>query len=625
MREAARSRAGPPAASPHRAMPSRDRRQPRRGASRRNLHAFDSVEVGRGVAVSKRDRGRRQGEDPARRRPRQARPGPATIAVTPVGGGAPLLQIAAEDFRCCKPRCRNQRQDRGAMLPGGRRERPGRLFHSTSPRSPMMIFEGRAGGYRLTFRPGHRHLQHPGRHHAAADPAVAGLYDRRRTDVEDDSPTPTSPTRTPDERVGRGQPDWIDLRPPRVSHIQRAARERPRPCRRPDRPDWHVDGSRHFDHHHRPRGPRPRRSTRRLRQARRPRHVPRQAAPQQQLRDQRYRPGGHELHPAGAHGEVTAPGCGAAPSSAPLAEKAAAHSSRSPTRAKRGTSREMANGRRHQWAAGDPLDTDGMSLCFYDESGNGGARLRPAFRQTKDARTTDHACWKASRSSYRYVRKDGKPDGIADGQARKDGRAHVIVKAAAPCVAALPPCRYAPSCSPQPDNAGTRCSVKRASTATARRASAATPTDGAAGGCRHEHQASAGAHPQHDEDRRCAEPRQVLAMAKHSLPCKSLSVGCRCRRVPGSPAQRGHDGRDARGVLRVAIAVALVTFLSCLRYVGREEGHYEEHGEPRHVRHQTEREIEREAADVKRMAHQRVGPRLRQVGGAEVSVPSSAA
>jgi hypothetical protein len=416
------------------------------------FHAFDGVEVSvDGVAVSKRDFADGVVKAQLVVAAPDLVPGPATITVTPLGGGAPLLQVAAEDFTMLQAALplseTNGKTEaqcyRAAVANGGVVYFP----FDISEIADEMIFEGRAGGYRLTFRPEDIVIYNTqGVTMQLLDPAVVGLYTiDDGPDVEDDS------TGTNESGPDSGTNEWDgSSRSFRLTYDRHEFRtynalhvDDPGHAPDPTDPDWHVDGSRHFDHNHivlavhglidqttpPPPGATPTFTFRVKRRLSSGSSGDQQNTILQWIPSCTLRP----EHPV----KVTAPGCSAAPFVGCRSPQNVRSTRLEVTDKSKNTQDTLvwkwANGQKTPIGSfGDPLDSDGMSLCLYDESGATPVLVFEAGLPPNQGcqNATDHACWKASRSSYRYLKKDGKPDGIADASAKPgtDGRAHVIVK-----------------------------------------------------------------------------------------------------------------------------------------------------------------------------------------------------
>jgi hypothetical protein len=417
------------------------------------FHAFDGAEESvDGVAVSKRDFADGVVKTQLVVAAPDLAPGPATITVTPLGGGGTILQIAAEDFTLlqaplplAETNGKIEAQCYQAAVSSG-----GTVYFpfDVSDVAQEMIFEGRAGGYRLTFHAEDIVIYNTqGVTMQLLDPDVVGLYT-----IDDGSDAEESSGSGESNALQRSSHDkWnagnrsFRMTYDRHEFLTYNALHEDDPGHAPDPTDrdWHVDGSRHFDHHHivlaiqglidQTTPPTPGetppftfRVKRRLGSG--------DSGPNENTVLQWS--AGCTMHPAHPV-KMTAPACSATPFAgcrSPLVSR----STRLEITDKAKDSQDAlawkwANGQRTPAGSfGDPLQTDGMTLCLYDESGATPVLVFEAGMPPNEGcnDSGERPCWKASRNGYLYAKNDGKPAGIVDLTAKpgKDGRAHVLVK-----------------------------------------------------------------------------------------------------------------------------------------------------------------------------------------------------
>lgn len=379
-------------------------------------------------------------------------PGPATITVTPLGGGTTILQIAAEDFTLlqaplplAEANGKVEAQCYQAAVSSG-----GTVYFAfdVSDVAQQMIFEGRAGGYRLTFSAEDIVIYNTqGVTMQLLDPNVDGLY------TIDDGPDAEDASELGAHTLPRSAGDeWsADNRSFRMTYDRHEFvtyntlhGDDPAHGLDPTDPDWHLDGSRHFDHHHivlaiqglidkaTPAAPGVTppftfRVKRRLGSG--ANGGPTENSVLQWGPGCTLRP----AHPV----KVTAPPCSAAPfvgCRSPLTSRSTRLEITEKTKdSQDALAWKWANGQGTSAGSfGDPLQTDGMTLCLYDESGATPVLVFGAGVPPNEGCKAGggQSCWKAIRNGYRYAKKDRRPAGIADLTAKsgKDGRAHLLVR-----------------------------------------------------------------------------------------------------------------------------------------------------------------------------------------------------
>lgn len=416
------------------------------------FQAFDGAEASvDGVAVDKRDFADGVVKTQLVVAAPDLAPGPATITVTPFGGGATVLEIPAEDFtmlQAALPLAESNGETeaqcyRAAVSSGGT------VYFSLdlSDIVQEMIFEGRAGGYRLTFHAGDIVIYNTqGVTMQLLDPNVVGLY------TIDDAPDAEDGPEDDSDALARSSNDeWnAGNRSFRMTYdrhefltYEALHVNDPGHAIDPTDPDWHVDGSRHFEHYHivlaiqglvdqatpPPPGETPSFTFRVKRRLGAGNSGPTENSVLQWS-------AGCTLHPEHPV-KVTAPACSATPfvgCRSPLVSR----STRLEITDKVDDSQDTlawkwANGQKTPAGSfGDPLQSDGMTLCLYDESGATPVLMFEAGMPPNEGCNDSggRPCWKASRNGYRYAKKDRQPAGIGDLTAKpgEDGRAQLVVK-----------------------------------------------------------------------------------------------------------------------------------------------------------------------------------------------------
>jgi hypothetical protein len=176
--------------------------------------------------------------------------GPAAVVLTPLEGGEELLEVPADDFTVLQaelalPDAKGHtiaRCYRAAVSMDGTVYLPLDITGVTD----RMIFAGRAGGYRLTYGADDIVIYNTqGVTMQLLDPDMVGLYtidDAADADAQGD---PDNKEWGPSGRSFRMTYDRHEFETYRELH-----EDDPDYAHDPDDADWHVNGTRHYDHDH---------------------------------------------------------------------------------------------------------------------------------------------------------------------------------------------------------------------------------------------------------------------------------------------------------------------------------------------------------------------------------------
>jgi len=369
-------------------------------------------------------------------------PGPATVAVTPLAGGATLLEVPATDFTMLQaslplPEAKGQTR---ASCYSAAVAMDGTVYFplDISDVAEQMIFTGRAGGYRLTFDPEDVVIYNTqGVTMQLLDPAVVGLY------TIDDAPDgeqagPDAKSWGPTNRSFRMTYDRHEFVTYRDQHLTDPGREPD-----PTDPDWHLDGTRHYDHDHlvlaihglvdQTDPPAPGVTPPFTFRVKRMLANAAGGAENETIQWS----AGCETPPVDRSAEVPPPSCGAAPfvgCRQPVRSRATRLQIKDKEKdARDSVAWKWAHGQETATGSfGDPAAEDGMVLCLYDESGNAPALIFEAGVPPNDGcdASSARSCWKGSPRGFSYRKKDGAPAGIAGVVLKPgaNGRARVVVK-----------------------------------------------------------------------------------------------------------------------------------------------------------------------------------------------------
>jgi hypothetical protein len=373
-------------------------------------------------------------------------PGPTAVTVTPEAGGAPVLEIPSSDFTMLQAPLyldEVQGQTRAKCYRAGVAA-DGTVYFplDISAITERMIFVGRLGGYRLTFKPEDVVIYNTqGVLMQLLDPDRAGLY--TIDDAPDGEDSGPGSEWEPGERSFRMTYDRHEFKTYRERHLTD-----PDYFLDPSDPDWHVNGTRHVDHNH-------------------------FVIAIHGLIDQTVPPtpgatppftfrvvttfadllGGPKANtniqwsaeckdgppnePPGLVAELP-PSCSALPAAGcrrPLEPGRARLDVRDDAKDRR--DEFLWKWRKGQATApgnfGDPVDGDGMVFCAYDESGDAPVLIFHSGVPANGGCTGAKECWKGKGNpkglrGYLYRNRSGRPDGIgrmaltpgADGRAKLD-------------------------------------------------------------------------------------------------------------------------------------------------------------------------------------------------------------